>query len=139
MTTQQQIASYLSSLPEAKRRDIEALDQCIRQIDPGARLWFNDGRNAEGKVVSNPSIGYGEYTIRYANQTTKEFFRVGVSGNKSGISVYVMGLEDPTFLPATYGKSIGKATVTGYCIKFKSLSDVDLNVLTEILAHRLKH
>lgn len=40
-----------------------------------------------------------------------------------------MGLEDKKHLPEAYGKSIGKATVTGYCIKFKALKDINLNTL----------
>ncbi|HET9135002.1 MAG TPA: DUF1801 domain-containing protein, partial [Candidatus Kapabacteria bacterium] len=54
-----------------------------------------------------------------------------------GISVYIMGLEDKKFLANTYGKTIGKATVTGYCIKFKKLSDINLEVLAEAIKYRL--
>ena len=46
-----------------------------------------------------------------------------------GISVYVLGLDDKTYLARTYGASIGKASVTGYCIKFKRLSDVNTDSL----------
>jgi hypothetical protein len=40
-----------------------------------------------------------------------------------------MGLDDRKYLPGKYGARIGKATVTGYCIKFKTLGDVDMDVL----------
>ena len=40
-----------------------------------------------------------------------------------------MGIEDKKYLPDTYAKQLGKASVTGYCIKFKKLSDIDPNVL----------
>lgn len=40
-----------------------------------------------------------------------------------------MGLDDRTYLAKTWGGTLGKATVTGYCIKFKSLRDIDLAVL----------
>ncbi|HVU19927.1 MAG TPA: hypothetical protein VHE09_04290, partial [Rhizomicrobium sp.] len=49
--------------------------------------------------------------------------------NAAGISLYIIGLKDRKYLPKTYAKKIGKATVTGYCIKFKSLKDIDTDVL----------
>ena len=40
-----------------------------------------------------------------------------------------MGLDDKTYLAETYGSELGKASVTGYCIKFSSLRNIDLAVL----------
>jgi hypothetical protein len=40
-----------------------------------------------------------------------------------------MGIKDKTYLAATFGDTIGKASVTGYCIKFKTLKQVNLEVL----------
>ena len=55
--------------------------------------------------------------------------KIGISANTTGISVYIMGLEDKKYLPETYGKTIGKASVTGYCIKFKTLKDINIDIL----------
>ena len=114
---------------------MEALHQLILETMPACQLWFLDGRNGEGKVVSNPNIGYGFYTINYANGTTKDFFRIGLSSNTSGISVYIMGLEDKTYLARAFGETIGKANVTGYCIKFKSIKDIDLDILQSAIRY----
>lgn len=127
---EQQIAAYLAGLAEPKRRDMKALDERIRQIMPDSRLWFLDGRDETGKIVSNPNIGYGTRTNLYADGSTRTFYRVGISANTSGISVYIMGIADKTYLAATYGATLGKASVTGYCIKFKALKDIDLDVLS---------
>ncbi len=129
MDVAEQIETYIASLPEPKRRDLQTLHQLTLEVSSGCKLWFLDGKNSEGKVVSNPNIGYGSYTIQYADGTTKEFYQVGLSANTSGISVYILGLEDKTFLAETFGKTIGKASVTGYCIKFKALKDIDVDVL----------
>ena len=75
------------------------------------------------------AAGYGTYTIKYADGTTKEFFQIGLSANKTGLSVYILGLEDMTYWANTFGQTIGKATVTGYCIRFKSINDIELGVL----------
>ena len=129
MTVKDQIKQYIASQPEQKRSDLQALHKLTLHASPGCKLWFSDGKNDEGKVVTNPNIGYGFYTIKYADGKTREFYQVGLSANTAGISVYIMGLEDKTYLTKTYSKTLGKASVTGYCIKFKALKDINLDVL----------
>jgi hypothetical protein len=129
MNIQEQIEKYITDLPEAKRGDIQQLHTRILQLLPGSRLWFDDGKNSEGKTVNNPTIGYGHYTIKYADGKTKEFFKIGLSANKTGVSVYILGIKDKTYLAKTYGKELGKASITGYCIRFNKLKDINIDVL----------
>lgn len=138
MSVQEQIADYISSQPEQKRADMQALHKRILQLMPKSKLWFLDGKDDKGKVVTNPNIGYGTQTIKYADGTSKEFYQIGISGNTTGISVYVMGIEDRKYLPETYGKTIGKASVTGYCIKFKALKDINMDILEAIILDGVK-
>lgn len=138
MTTKSDISSYILSLPEPKRAEMETLHKHIQKLLPKAKLWFLDGKDEKGKVVSNPNIGYGSQTMKYADGTTKEFYQIGISANTSGISVYILGLEDKKYLIQTYGDSIGKATVTGYCIKFKKLNDIDLDILEKAVLDGVK-
>ena len=77
---------------------------------PPNKLWFLDGKNSENKIVSNPNIGYGFQTIKHADGKTREFYQIGLSSNTTGISVYIMGIEDKTYLAQTYGKDLGKAS-----------------------------
>jgi hypothetical protein len=137
MSVDAQIDSYIDGQSPDKSHDLRTLHRRIQEISPGARLWYLDGRNEAGKVVSNPNIGYGSQTISYANGNAREFYKVGLSGNTSGVSVYVMGLDDKTYLARTYGSRIGKAKVTGYCIKFKSMKDVELGVLEALIAEAM--
>lgn len=129
MSVQEQIKKYIASQPEPKRDDMQALHRIILQVRPSSKLWFLDGKNSENKTVSNPNIGYGFYTIKYADGTTREFYQIGLSANTTGISVYIMGIDDKTYLTKTYGKILGKASVTGYCIKFKTLQDINMETL----------
>ncbi|MEO6148627.1 MAG: DUF1801 domain-containing protein [Mucilaginibacter sp.] len=129
MNIQEQIETCISSQPAPKRSDMTELHTRILQVLPGCKLWFLDGKDSENKIVSNPNIGYGSYTIKYANGTTREFYQIGLSANTTGISIYILGIEDKTYLSQTYGGKIGKASVTGYCIKFKALKDINIDVL----------
>ena len=138
MIVSQSIQNYIASQPEPKRSELQELHRVIQKIKPGCKLWFLDGKDDKGKVVSNPNIGYGSYNMRYADGSTREFYRVGLSANKTGISVYILGIEDKKYLAETYGKNLGKASVTGYCIRFKSLKDINIDVLKAAIRDRFK-
>jgi len=129
MNVQGQIKEYITSQPESKRSDMQALHRAILDVMPGCKLWFLDGKDSAGKTVSNPNIGYGLQTIQYADGKTREFYQIGMSANTTGISIYILGIEDKTYLARTFGKKLGKASVTGYCIKFKALKDINLDIL----------
>ena len=129
MNVRKQIAEYIAAQPERKRSDMEALHGIIQGLMPDCRLWFLDGKDENGRIVSNPNIGYGVQTKTYADGSAREFYQIGLSANTTGISVYIMGLEDKKYLAETYAGELGKASVTGYCIKFRTLSNIDLEVL----------
>lgn len=138
MNVKEQIKDFIASQPEPKRSEMQALHQHILKLLPKCKLWFLDGKDDKGKIVSNPNIGYGAYSISYADGTTREFYQVGLSPNTTGMSVYIMGIKDKTYLPKTYGKKIGKATVTGYCIKFKTVKDINMDVLEAAILSGVK-
>ena len=138
MNVEEQIKKYIASQPEAKRSDLQELHQLTLQVLPECKLWFHDGKDSKGHTVSNPNIGYGSYTIKYANGKTREFFQIGLSANTTGISVYILGLNDKTYLAKTYGKTLGKASVSGYCIKFKTLKDINIDILEAAIRYGLE-
>jgi hypothetical protein len=129
MNVQEQVKKYIASQPEPKRSEMEALHRLIFQLLPACKLWFLDGKDGKGQTVSNPNIGYGFQTIHYAGGKTREFYQIGLSANKTGISVYILGIDDKTYLAKAYGKKLGKANVTGYCIRFKTLKDINIDIL----------
>ena len=139
MNVKGQIKEYISSQPEPKRSDMQELHRIILETMPECKLWFLDGKDSENKTVSNPNIGYGVQTMKYAGGKTREFYQIGMSANTTGISVYILGIEDKTFLAKTYGKKLGKASVTGYCIKFKTLKDIHIDILQEAIKYRVEH
>jgi hypothetical protein len=139
MNVQAQIKNYITSHPEPKRSDMQALHLLIQKIKPAGKLWFLDGKNEENKTVSNPNIGYGHQTMKLAAGKSREFYQIGLSANTSGISVYILGISDKTYLAKTYGKKLGKASVTGYCIKFKTLKDINVDVLEDAIRFGLEN
>lgn len=130
-----QIKTFISSQIPSKQQDLLLLNELLLHLMPEAKRTFFDGLNEEGKVVANPTIGYGERTLYYVDGSSKDSFRIGVSANKTGISIYLIGLEDHDYLKKHFADKMGKASVSAYCIRFKSLKDLDLNVLKEVLTY----
>ena len=67
MDVQTQIGDYLAAQPERKRDDMQTLHDMILRLMPDCRLWFLDGKDEDGRTVSNPSIGYGLHIMTYAD------------------------------------------------------------------------
>ncbi len=135
MNTHEQIKKYIATQPEQKCSDMKELHRIILELMPKCKLWFLDGKDEKGQTVSNPNIGYGFQTIKYADGKTREFYQIGMSANTTGISVYILGIKDKKYLAQTYGKELGKASVTGYCIKFKTLKDINIDILEAAIRH----
>jgi hypothetical protein len=138
MNMHEQIKEYIATQPEPKRSDMQELHRIILELMPECKLWFLDGKDEKGRTVSNPNIGYGSQTMKYADGKTREFYQVGISANTTGISVYILGIEDKKYLAETYGKELGKASVSGYCIKFKTLKDVNIDILQTAIRHEIE-
>lgn len=138
MNVKEEIKKYIAGQSEPKRSDMKELHRIIMKLMPACKLWFLDGKNSENKTVSNPNIGYGLQTIKYADGKTREFYQIGMSANKTGISVYIIGIKDKAYLAKTYGKNLGKASVTGYCIKFKTIKDINIDVLESAIRYGLE-
>jgi hypothetical protein len=138
MNVREQIKKYIATQPELKRSEMQQLHRIILELMPTRKLWFLDGQDEKGKTVSNPNIGYGSQTIKYANGKTKEFYQIGMSANTTGISIYIMGINDKMYLTQTFGQQLGRASVTGYCIKFKTLTDIKIDVLKAAIQYGIE-
>ena len=133
METEGQIQEFILQQELVKQQDLISLHELMRSILPSGKLWMEDGKNEAGKVVTNPTIGYGQQTMLLAKGKSREMFQIGISANKSGISIYLIGIRNKLDLAQQFGARLGKVKVTGYCIKFKQLSDLDLCVLEEAI------
>jgi len=138
MNADNQIKEHIAAQQEPRRSDMQELHDIILGMMPDCKLWFLDGRDKSGRTVSNPNIGYGVQTIKYADGKTKEFYQIGTSANTTGISVYIMGIKDKNYLAEKYGKKIGQASVTGYCIKFRTLRNIDVDILVDAMRYGIK-
>ncbi|MEG1239600.1 MAG: DUF1801 domain-containing protein [Flavobacterium sp.] len=135
MNVIKQINTYIDSQSESKRADLQLLHTMILDVMPNAKLWFLDGKDSTGKIIANPNIGYGLQVLNYVDGSSREFYQIGISANTKGISVYIIGIKDKEYLTKTFSTIIGKATITGYCIKFKTLKDINIDILKSAIQY----
>lgn len=120
-----------------KMNELIAILNWMQTQFPDLQATFHDGKDEKGKQITNPTHGFGAFEQTYANGEKKTHFQIGVAQTKSGISIYLLGIRGKMDLPAACS-ALGKAKVTGYCISYKKMTDLNLGVLKNVLLSTLK-
>lgn len=114
---------YIERLDEPRRGDVRALHELIRATVPQLAPTMEFGM-----------LGYGKYHYRYATGREGDSTVVGLASNKNYISLYVQAVDpDGGYLAERYADRLPKASIGRSCIRFKRLSDVDTDVLAQVL------
>ena len=119
--TGESVDKFLTAVqPPEKAQDARVLDKVFRDV-----TGFQP-------VMWGPSIiGYGRYHYRYASGREGDFLATGFSPRKSAHSIYIMpGYADFAGILSRLGKhKLGKS-----CLYVNRLADIDLDVLSELIA-----
>jgi hypothetical protein len=114
---------YIERLGEPRRSDIRALHELIRATVPQLAPTMEFGM-----------LGYGKYHYRYASGREGDSVVVGLASNKNYISLYVQSTTtEGGYLAEAYADRLPGASIGRACIRFKRLSDVDGDVLAQML------
>ena len=115
-------ATFLRSVDdERKRKDCRALSKMMREVTgKRAKMW-------------GPSIvGFGSYHYRYESGREGDMLVTGFSPRRQNLTIYVMNGFEPYKRQL---EKLGKHKVGKSCLYVKSLDDVDMEVLREIVEH----
>jgi hypothetical protein len=123
---------HIASLPDEVRDDIATLDAAIVSAMPGEDRVVWEGKFWGG--TDQRIIGYGSYHYKGRSGAEGEWFIVGLAVQKNYLSLYVSGAADGTSLAKLYAPRLGKAKAGSANIQFRRSSDVDLDVLRELVA-----
>ena len=126
VATKASVENYLAAIkPEQKQQDCrEICDMMERLSGHPPKMW--------GSSI----VGFGEYHYKYESGREGDFLRIGFAARAQNISVYILpGYDDfsdelSRLGPYKKGKS---------CLYIKRLSDIDTDVLEEIVAKGLRH
>ena len=122
---------YIASLPDPVRAEMTALDTRISQAMAGHRRCLWEGVFWGGS--EQHIIGYGECSYVRSDKTRVEWFMVGLARQKNYLSVYVNAVEGRRYLLDTFAGKLGKVKLGRTSIGFRTLADLDLDTLTELV------
>lgn len=121
-TTAKSPQEYIDLITEPRKSDIQFLDELIKKILPHLerKMW--------GSIV-----GYGSYHYKYKSGREGDWFIVGLASQKNYISLYVCAVKNGKYVAETYKDKLPKASIGKSCIRFKSLKDIDLDILKKVI------
>jgi len=124
--TDASVEDFLNSIENEERRK------------DGFRLleMFNRITGEEPKMWGPAIIGYGTYTVTYADGRTLDWLMTGFSPRKQNLSIYVICSSPKQ--PALLGK-LGKHSTAVSCLYIKRLKDIDEKVLEAIIKDAFQH
>ena len=124
--------AYLASLPDEHRGALTSLDTTVHRALPDRRRVLWQGVFWGGTQQS--IIGYGHIDQTGSSGNTVEWFLVGLARQKRNYSIYVNAAVDNAYLAHRYAGRLGKVKLGAASIGFRRLEDLDLAVLTELVA-----
>ena len=123
-----EVADYMDAIAdEGRRADCAWLLDTMGELSGETpKLW--------GAKLPTAIVGFGDYHYTYDSGREGDFFRLGFANRKNDITLYIMpGYQDFDEELSRLGKHRkGKS-----CLYLKRLSNVDTDVLREILAKGL--
>lgn len=119
------VEEYFARISDlAKRAEVEQVHALIRRVAPALlpRVW-------------GQFIGYGSYSYKYSSGREGEWFVIGLGGlMKTGISVYACATSpEGGYVAEKHRAALKPANVGRSCIRFKTLTKMDLGVLENVL------
>jgi len=119
------VTDFLNSVAdEQKRNDSFEILKMMKQVSKeDAKMW--------GTSI----VGFGSYHYKGASGREGDWMLIGFSPRKQNITLYIMpGFDHYQKLM----KNLGKYSTGKSCLYIKRLSDVDVNVLKELMTESLK-
>ena len=113
---------YIAGIESPRRVEIQAFHGMIKKIVPKLKVDMRFGM-----------IGYGTFHYKYASGKEGDWPLIALAAQKNYISIYVCATDGKGYLAEKYKKQLPRTNIGKSCIRFKSLSDIDLDVLKEIL------
>ncbi len=113
---------YLAHIDDERKEDMNTLHQLIQKTVPDLKPQIISGM-----------IGYGKYHYKTKSGREGDWSLILLSNRKNYISVYVCAVKDGKYIAETNKDRLGKVSVGKSCIRFKKLSDINLDVLKELI------
>jgi hypothetical protein len=124
--TEADVLAFINNVPDArKREDSLTVLEMMREVT-----------GEEPQMWGSSIVGFGSYHYKYASGREGDMCMTGFSPRKQALTLYIMGgFENYDELMA----KLGKHTTGAACLYVKRLSDIDMEVLRELVAKSFAH
>lgn len=113
---------YIAAVDEARREQIATIHAFIRATVPDLEPFIQSGM-----------LAYGHYRYRYASGREGDWCRVALASNKQYISLYCCAADSEGYVAERFRERLPKANIGKSCVRFKRWSDLDHDVVAEML------
>ena len=124
--TDASVSDFIAAIPdETRRQDCRTVAEIMK-----------NATHSDPKMWGPSIVGFGHYRYKYQSGREGDWFLAGFSPRKSALTLYIMaGFDRYDSIMARLGKyKTGKS-----CLYISKLSDVDLDVLRELVDESVKH
>lgn len=122
--TNASVIDFLNGLPDEKKRQ-----DCLTLLE-----MMSEITDLEPKMWGASIVGFGDVHYKYASGREGDWFKVGFSPRKQNLTLYMMdGFPKYQDLLAKLGKH--KTGVS--CLYIKKLSDVNIDILRQMIAQSI--
>lgn len=129
--TQTSISEFIESLEADSAKQIEQIHKRISKVMPNEPTVMWEGVFWGGS--DQRIIGYGELSYTNSKKEQVEWFMVGLAQQKNYITVFVSATDGKQYITEKYKGKLGKAKIGKSTVSFKSVDDIDLDKLVELL------
>ena len=111
---------------------IDSIQDPVKKQDSNSLITMLKGiTGAKPMMWGSSIIGFGNYHYKYASGREGDWFVAGFSPRKQSMTIYIMGgIKDPDLFARLGRHKTGKG-----CLYFKRLSDIDEDVLRQIITN----
>lgn len=124
--TDKSVRAFLESIEDdRKREDSFTLVKLLQEATGEEACMWGDSM-----------VGFGTYHYKYASGREGDAMLVGFSPRKANLTLYIMSgfdADDPLL------SKLGKYKTGKACLYVKTLQDVDMNVLKQMVDRSVKH
>ena len=114
---------YIDLILDPERKgEIIKLDKLIMKAVPSLDRFIIAGM-----------IGYGKFHYKSKSGREGDWSMIALASQKNYISVYVCGTDGDKYVTEDYKSKLPKADIGKSCIRIKRTSDIDLEVLEEVV------
>lgn len=121
------VEEYIAALTPERKDIILTLHEMIQKISPKFKPHF-----------AYNMLGYGTFKYLNYKKETVDWPLVALASQKNYISLYICALDVDQYIAEKYKSKLGKVSVGKSCIRFKKLTDLNMEGIKMVLIKAAK-